>query len=336
MKITFFCKTKDKTILEKNLFYVQDIDILKKIDKNLIIATKWSEIDYKSDVIFIWWWSYAIFPVIKSKLLGKKVIITGTFNYDTGSPSDYKKRPYYQKILIWISLKFASNNIFVSEREYLIFKNKFRKKNISYIPHGVYIDRYKASHERNPNVLLTISWLEQNNLKRKCVFETIRAVKILKEEGHKFKLNIVGREGDAVNDLIRFIKENQLNDEVKIFMDVTEKQKIKFLSSCSIYLQPSRYEGFGVAIAEAMSCGCPIITSKVGEVPNVVGNAAYMLDDTNPNTIAEGILKLVHNEELMQNYQIKARERVVGLFSVKRREVGIRKLLNINEFGVQS
>lgn len=40
-------------------FYNQDINILKKIDSNLTIATKYREIDWSADVIFVWWWTYA-------------------------------------------------------------------------------------------------------------------------------------------------------------------------------------------------------------------------------------------------------------------------------------
>ena len=55
MKICFFCKISDKSKLFIVEFYNQDIKILKKIDPSLTIATKYSEIDWSADVIFVWW-----------------------------------------------------------------------------------------------------------------------------------------------------------------------------------------------------------------------------------------------------------------------------------------
>lgn len=331
MKITFFCKTEDHTALKHNLFYVQDIDILKSIDSNLVIATRWSQIDYKADVIFVWWWTYAFIPVIIGRLLGKRVIITGTFNYDAPkSPNNFNSRPLWQKALIWFSLKFASKNILVSEREYDIFKDKFKMTNIKYIPHGVYVSNYKPNYHRDSNFLLTISWLEQHNMIRKCIYQTVDALSILRKRGSNLKLVIAGRRGDAVTELQNYIDQHGLTEHVNVMVDITEDQKINLLSTCKLYLQPSIYEGFGVAIAEAMSCGCTIVTSEAGEVPNVVGDTAYVLEETNPNTISSAISELLSEPETYNSLQLKARDRVVNLFSVERRKREIIELLEIN------
>ena len=85
MRICFFCKIQDREKLFLIEFYNQDISILRKIDPNLKIATKYSEIDWNVDVIFVWWWTYAFFPVFISKALRKKLVITGTFNYRVSS-----------------------------------------------------------------------------------------------------------------------------------------------------------------------------------------------------------------------------------------------------------
>lgn len=116
MKICFFCKISDKSKLFLVEFYNQDINILKKIDSNLTIATKYREIDWSADVIFVWWWTYAFFPVFISRLLRKKLVITGTFNYKCPmAASDYYRRPLLEKLLIKYSIKYANVNILVSK-----------------------------------------------------------------------------------------------------------------------------------------------------------------------------------------------------------------------------
>ena len=68
MKICFFCKIKNRKLLNTVEFYKQDIDILKKIDPGLTIATNYSEIDWNADISFIWWWTYALYPVLVGKI----------------------------------------------------------------------------------------------------------------------------------------------------------------------------------------------------------------------------------------------------------------------------
>ena len=59
MRICFFCKIKDRKLLDTIEFYKTDIDCLKEIDDKMVIATKYSEIDWKADILFVWWWTYA-------------------------------------------------------------------------------------------------------------------------------------------------------------------------------------------------------------------------------------------------------------------------------------
>jgi hypothetical protein len=58
---------------------------------------------------------------------------------------------------------------------------------------------------------------------------------------------------------------------------------------------PSLYEGFGLPVVEAMSCGCPVITCHRGSLPEVGGNAALYVDPFEPRELADILLRLRHN-----------------------------------------
>ena len=65
-----------------------------------------------------------------------------------------------------------------------------------------------------------------------------------------------------------------------------------------LFLYPSLRESFGIPMLEAMRCGVAVITSNTSSMPEVSGDAAYIIDPFNPEEITEGILKLLSDEKL--------------------------------------
>ena len=60
--------------------------------------------------------------------------------------------------------------------------------------------------------------------------------------------------------------------------EIANEDLASIYSLASIFVYPSIYEGFGLPPIEAMACGCPVITSNTGSLPEIVGNAAVTLD----------------------------------------------------------
>lgn len=67
-------------------------------------------------------------------------------------------------------------------------------------------------------------------------------------------------------------------------------------AECLVY--PSLYEGFGIPPLEAMSVGCPVICSKAGSIPEIVGNAGRLIDPYDHNSIALALEEIVNNKLL--------------------------------------
>src|SRR5207248_3048029 len=93
------------------------------------------------------------------------------------------------------------------------------------------------------------------------------------------------------------------------------------------YLQPSRFEGFGLSLLEAMSCGAAVVSSPVGAVPEVLGECGSMADGADPASIASHAIDLLANEARMSDLRRSARERAVAQFSYGRRKSDIEHIL---------
>lgn len=110
---------------------------------------------------------------------------------------------------------------------------------------------------------------------------------------------------------IRTLLGNEL-DGVKLLGLVPDADLPMILHGAEIALYPSLYEGFGLPALEAMASGVPLITSNRSAMPEVVGNAAILVDPESEDEIAEVIRSLLDDEgrreELIRSGRIRAKE----------------------------
>lgn len=90
-----------------------------------------------------------------------------------------------------------------------------------------------------------------------------------------------------------------------------DDNKITLLyNAADIFVFPSLFEGFGLPVLEAFACGVPVICSNATSLPEVAGDAAYMVDATEPDKIASAIIDVVSSPRLRESLIEKGRDRV--------------------------
>ena len=75
------------------------------------------------------------------------------------------------------------------------------------------------------------------------------------------------------------------------------------------FVMPSLYEGFGLPMVEAMSCGCPVIASDRGSLPEIAGGGAQCFDAFDVHAMAKALVKLLRNPEELQQKRSDALRR---------------------------
>jgi len=309
-------------MLETVEFYKQDIDALRTLGHQVTICTKYREIPFRFDVMFIWWWTYALYPVLLSRIFRKPSIITGTFNFrfpEGFEGKDYFRRPWWQKSIIKYATELTSLNLFVNQIELKSCSNYFKLSNARYYPHIIQNDYLKGPAAQRKKVLFNLSWSGKENLVRKGIPELLYAVRLLKDEGIKVHLNLAGHKGDGINYLLKMIDQLNISEEVRYLGIISRADKISLLRTCEIYVQPSHYEGFGVAIAEAMGCGACIIASDVGAVREVVGNCGLYVSPGSPEELAKAIKQILYSDKLRHTLQENAYQRACNCFGVEKK-----------------
>ena len=141
-------------------------------------------------------------------------------------------------------------------------------------------------------------------------------MKILKDEGHEnIKVYLAGHRGDGFEGLEADIAGLGLSDNIQLLGEISRSEKIQYLRKCEIYAQPSHFEGFGLAMAEAMGSGACVITCKVGAVEEVVGEAGIYVQPGSARELADVLRKVLSDGQLRVRYQELARERARKMFS---------------------
>jgi glycosyltransferase involved in cell wall biosynthesis len=321
--VCFFCKTDEPSLLDRIDFYAQDLRILRDLGFDVHIATRPRDL-IRADLYFVWWWTWAFIPVALARSLRRPVIVTGTFDLWM-----FDSRPRIQRSLHRFALRYASANVFISELERSTVSAAFDTRNPVYIPLGVDTEKLKpASLERGP-FMLTIagSGMDQGNSARKCIAEIIRAAPLIHSEHPDVRFVIVGKKGSDFPSLQALVQQLGAESFVEFPGTVSEVEKIELLQRCRVYLQPSRHEGFGLSVLEAMSCGAPVVTSAVGALPEVGGEAVHYAPDPSPETIARTTSSLLSSSDDRRRLSALARERAERLFRSDRRRAELESLI---------
>ena len=316
-------------MFERVEFYKQDIDILSALGMDVTIATRWSEIPWNADLYFIWWWTWAFMPLAKSAFMHRPAIITGSFDHLTKDGRwEFDRRPFLHKYLIRWALKRANANVFVSRLEYSRIPRLHHVTNPQYSPHIVDTDFYCPAKKPEEDIIFTVAWMQSGNSERKCIPEVIKAARIVLSVHPNLRFIIGGERGSDFPGLARLAESLGISESIEFPGAISREQKIDLLQRCKAYVQPTRYEGFGLAILEAMSCGSPVITSPGGAVPEVVGDAALMVDGKSAESIASAICSVVEDDQLRLRLRRLGRERAQSEFPFERRKNELSAIIN--------
>ncbi|HEX8199480.1 MAG TPA: glycosyltransferase [Isosphaeraceae bacterium] len=320
--VCFFARVRDRAVLRTTEFYAQDLAILGDLGFDVRVATRWGEIPWGCDLYYIWWWSWAFLPLIKARLGGRAAMITGVIDQMI-----YRAKPRWQRRILRANYAAADWNVVLSDGEFRWLREEFGGARSSYIPLGVDTALYAPGSGPREEFCLTVCWMKRSNAVRKSMFELIAAVPLILRERPGLRFRIAGGLEDGGPELQALARDLGVADAVEFLGRIGTAEKVRLMQTCQIYLQPTRFEGFGMAIAEAMSCGAPVVTSRAGAVPEVVGDCGEYVDGTDPRSIADGVLRLARDPQRRRTRALAARRRIEREFSVERRRGALAELL---------
>ena len=109
---------------------------------------------------------------------------------------------------------------------------------------------------------------------------------------------IIGDEISRNPEVRRAVAQTRTEQVVRFLGFVPFETLREFYANASVFAFPSLYEGFGLPPLEAMATGIPVVTSSVSSLPEVVGDAAMIVNPENVFDIARGIREVLVQEPL--------------------------------------
>lgn len=159
------------------------------------------------------------------------------------------------------------------------------------------IDATLHAHGLQPGFFLFVGTLQP----RKNLQGVLQAFAQLPQElRQRHKLVVVGRDGWGNENLLPELRALQARGEGYWLDYLPRQQVMALLQSATALVFPSLYEGFGLPVVEAFAAGCPVITSNTTSLPEVAGDAAWLIDPTNSTEIAAAMLDTLTNQSLRE------------------------------------
>jgi glycosyltransferase involved in cell wall biosynthesis len=146
---------------------------------------------------------------------------------------------------------------------------------------------------------------------RKNLVNLLKAFSIFKKKQQSgLKLVLAGRLAWKYRRFVEDLKSYKYRDDVVLTGYVEEPSLANLIGAAYAMVYPSLHEGFGVPVLEAMGSGIPVITSSDSSMEEIAGDAALYANATDPNSIAEAMIRIYKDEALGKQLIEKGNERV--------------------------
>ena len=274
----------------------------------------------RADVVFGWFASWHTFlPITLAWLLRKpSVMVIGGF--DTANMPDigygHQRGGLRRHASRWIfrraSRLITNSSYSLSEIER---NTPIPPERVTVVHHGV-PDPFQGEPGPKDRAALTVGAIDHSTLVQKGQLPFVEAAHELPDVRFVF----AGRWlDDAVEELRAAAPPN-----VELTGWLSDDDLHAAYRRAAVYVQASRHEGFGLAVAEAMLAGCVPVVMNVTAMPEVVGDAGVLIESQEPAAVADGVRRAL---AMRPEAAARARERILTNFPMESRRAGILRVV---------
>lgn len=309
-RLVFFARVKHLGTLELLEFYAEDIRALESLGFDVICTNSYRTVATSGGTaLFAWWWHSSLPAILIWKARRRPVLVTGATHLSERQ-GRLNFRGILRLVLTIIATRASSINLAISAAEQRDLR-RIHAPNIRSFPCSVDTDFFRPKQKSDTPSAVIIAQLNPASIRRKGVDIAISAAAQLTEEIDGFHLSIVGPSTPEGEILINELRARSLGASVSIHGELSRSAKRDLLSRAWFYIQPSTYEGFGLAVLEGMASGAIPICSLAGSLPEVVGAGGVLLRSLEPSSFTRAIAGLVADSDHRNALAAAARDQAL-------------------------
>lgn len=248
-----------------------------------------------SDIVFVHagthnsWWRKSIY-IWLARLLGRRPIIQmhgGNFE------RFFEDLPAFYQLAVKVTLRRCSCVFVLNERHETFFRLHGAKK-IVRVNNFVNQQVADLPQRLRPNAPIRICFVGLLSVD-KGVFDLIEALSIVKASGCAFFCEVAG-DGPTMPQLRSRIRQLGLDTDVRLLGWIAENHVTELMQRSDIFVLPSYFEAQPLSVLEAMSCGCLVIASLVGDIPRMLefGLSGITVEPGRPDELAAVLVKTIN------------------------------------------
>ena len=105
----------------------------------------------------------------------------------------------------------------------------------------------------------------------------------------------------------KIIRKRRLQKRMRVYKQISEREKLCFFAQAEALMLVTKYEGFGLPLIEAQTCGVPVLAGNHASLPEIANDTALLVDPDNPRQIANQLHRLLTDTELRRDLVEKGR-----------------------------
>ena len=186
-----------------------------------------------------------------------------------------------------------------------------RRDAVRVIPVGVDTDVFQPpTLPRVPGRIVAVSSSDSPMKGARVLLEAVAKLRTERD----VELVVVGRP-KADGPVARAVDELDIADAVSFVTGLPDPALAELFGSAEVAVVPSLYEGFSIPAVEAMACGTPLVASRGGALPEVVGDCGVLVEPGNPSDLAGALGALLDDPARRRALGLAGRQRVLNLFT---------------------
>jgi glycosyltransferase involved in cell wall biosynthesis len=183
---------------------------------------------------------------------------------------------------------------------------RVRRDQVRVIPVGVETDVFRPpTAPRVPGRIVAVSSSDSPMKGARVLLEAVAKLRTERD----VELVVVGRPR-ADGPVARAVDELDIADAVRFVTGLPDPALAELFGSAEVAVVPSLYEGFSIPAVEAMACATPLVATRGGALPEVVGDCGVLVEPGNPSDLAHALGDLLDDEDRRKRLGAAGRRRV--------------------------